>query len=107
MKGPTRRRFLLALLESADRRLERCRAELLRPPGPEAAGALAAELHTLAGEAAMVGCPEIAALALEAEAAAREAETGACPEPWAACRRLVDALAAATAALASGASLGS
>ena len=83
-------RFLPRFVESARERIRRA-GELF---AARDFGKLASELHTLAGEASVLGLTEIGALARSAEQLARRATTEGCEEKLAQIERSVSALEA-------------
>jgi HPt (histidine-containing phosphotransfer) domain-containing protein len=64
-----RRKFLPRFVASARERLER--ASKLIADGADAAPSIAADLHTIAGEASIMGLHEVAAMARDSERAVR------------------------------------
>ena len=85
-------RFLPRFVESAHVRIRRA-TELF---AARDFGKLASELHTLAGEASVLGLSEIGALARNAEQMARNATIDGCEEKLAQIERSIAALAART-----------
>lgn len=66
-----RAKFLPRFIEAARQRL--ARASKLMDGGFQDVAAIAAELHTIAGEASIMGLAELAAIAREGERAVRQA----------------------------------
>jgi HPt (histidine-containing phosphotransfer) domain-containing protein len=64
-----RAKFLPRFVESARQRLER--ASKLIADGADGATSIAADLHTIAGEASIMGLHEVASMARESERAVR------------------------------------
>jgi hypothetical protein len=87
MLDELRARFKLRFLVTARARLARTRA-----PDVDM-GAVAAELHSLAGEAALLEFTECAGLARAAERHARAGELRSCRESLDAIERALDAIA--------------
>jgi CheY-like chemotaxis protein len=93
-----RKQFLPRFIETARRRLRRV-MEQARPEAHDRATELVSELHTLAGEAALLGYTEIARLAADAESAAvrwredrKDASLVACSRGARSVGRALDAL---------------
>lgn len=86
-----RARFLPRFAAVARKRLENAEALIARAD-PAKAGMLAAEMHALAGEAAILGLTEVADAAHEAEIAAEGWLRSGVAEGAAACQKSLDSL---------------
>jgi HPt (histidine-containing phosphotransfer) domain-containing protein len=98
MREELRAQFLPRFVDLARERLTFGRAAL--SGDPKGLSRLPAELHSLAGEAAMLGLTEVAAVARECESAARECASGRADDAGGDCAAKLDRLTALVEELA-------